>query len=179
MSHEIDERVIEIHEEIEGLSERLFQVREIASETGRFAVGMTETGEVFGCPVRGVVDPGQVEGLMVQTFLNDRHRQPDRVAGAENPVAVAPASAVVLDIIEIDEQVGLEHLVEETEPGDVAGLEDDTFHTITFSRRSCPAGNPSHAANRFVVRSGRSLRVIGIGRGWCKLEQKASYPGSA
>ena len=54
--------------------------------------------------------------------------QPKGPVGASNSIPVTPASAVILNIIVEDEDIGFFDLVKIASPWDVRGLEDYAFH---------------------------------------------------
>ena len=62
--------------------------------------------------------------LAMASAVEDGYRQPERAVRRFDAVAITPAVLVELDIIVVDEDVGTPHLVEETKPGQVAGLKN-------------------------------------------------------
>src|SRR5688500_13832427 len=57
--------------------------------------------------------------------MTHRHRQPQGTALRLDAVAIAPAVLVVLDVIVVHEDVRSVELVEESEPRQVTGLQDN------------------------------------------------------
>ena len=130
--------------------------------------------------VRPSISTSRIRGNRRSAVAN-RHGQPLRAVLRLDAVAVPPAMLVVLHVVVIDEHVGTPQLIEEPEPRQVAGLQDDDRgssedRSIARVSRPTPATHPTRRwrtprtaetsrtrANGRAGGAGRSSRMVPAG----------------
>ena len=88
-------------------------------------VELPERADVLARPRLSPIDLHVDDARLAKAVMTHRHRQPLRAGLRLDAIAIAPPVLVVLHVIVIDKHVGAPHLIEETQPRQVARLQDD------------------------------------------------------
>ena len=101
--------------------------RKLGEERG-FMIGVFNRAPVLLVPGSLPADVDLVNGYVFDlgAMTVDRDGEPLGSTGCFDPVAIAPAPLIILDVIIEYEDIRFQDLVEVASPGDIGGLEDYT-----------------------------------------------------
>jgi hypothetical protein len=142
LAQEIEHGEVEVDELVPARLQDLLQPRRVLVEERRLAVGVLERLEVRRAPgavaALGVVHHLLEDGLLLAD-LHHRHGEPLRRVVAADRGAVLVVAALELHVVQDDEDVGLHHAVEVTQPRYVMGLVngDEHFRSFACVRDDC------------------------------------------
>src|ERR1044072_3024099 len=124
---------------------------EIALEVWRPAIAVSDGAEMLAYPGLRTIDSHVFDELVPSA--EHRHRQPRAAAsGCLDPIAAAPVTNRVLDVVEEHEGVYLVDEIEEAAPWQVAWLDDtDCTHVRAVAAPERRSSSPVHAGCQALV----------------------------